>query len=297
MKIIAPVEITPDKLLSSSVPEDDYAEWNSATSYSIGSRVMIVAQHRCYESLTINANTPPASSPDDWLDLGATNRWRMFDDKVGTPTRALGEIIVEIKAGLVSSVALFNAFAETVRIEVIDDVEGVLHDETFVLQDFSDIVDYWEYCFLPVKHSPALIDTGFAAYTSSKIRVTLTTGEGTYAACGALVVGLLHTFSDSVLSGASLGIQSFSRKDRDEFGNWVVVRRATSKRVRMRARVQKSDVDSLYKLLESLDSIPAVYDGGGGYAGTLIYGFYRDFDIVIDGPFYSEVSIDIEGLI
>ena len=51
LKVIPPVTITDSILLSSSVPETDYAAWNSGTTYSIGNRVILTSTHKIYESL------------------------------------------------------------------------------------------------------------------------------------------------------------------------------------------------------------------------------------------------------
>jgi hypothetical protein len=54
-------------------------------------------------------------------------------------------------------------------------------------------------------------------------------------------------------------------------------------------------------MLGELDAIAAAYicdDVGAGFEEALnVYGFFRDFDIVIPGPAQSECVIEIEGFI
>src|SRR5690606_11719085 len=87
MRIIKPVDVTPAILTSSNVPETDYAAWSAATAYAVGDKVTY--NHRNYEALVAHTGANPetdTSDPPKWLDLGADNRWRMFDDKVGSLT-------------------------------------------------------------------------------------------------------------------------------------------------------------------------------------------------------------------
>ena len=87
MRVVAPLTITDAVLISSSASETDYAAWNAGTSYTLGQRVIRTTTHKVYENLIAgtNANLPENDSTR-WLDCGATNRWKMFDAKVGTST-------------------------------------------------------------------------------------------------------------------------------------------------------------------------------------------------------------------
>src|SRR6056297_1405470 len=85
MDIIRPVTVDNTILVSSNVTEDDYAEWASGTTYADGDRVIVIGTtHKVYESL-VGSNTGNDPTTDDgtnWLELGATNRWKAFDQKI-----------------------------------------------------------------------------------------------------------------------------------------------------------------------------------------------------------------------
>ena len=73
MKIIAPFELTGAVLTSSTVPENDYAEWAAGTAYTAGQKVIRLTTHKIYEALASTTGDTPETSPTKWLDLGATN--------------------------------------------------------------------------------------------------------------------------------------------------------------------------------------------------------------------------------
>ena len=86
MRLIRPTTLTDAMLTSSTAPETDYPAWSSVTAYTVGARVILTATHRRYEALAASTNVSPSTDPTKWLDLGPTNRWAMFDARVGTAT-------------------------------------------------------------------------------------------------------------------------------------------------------------------------------------------------------------------
>ena len=297
MKVIAPTPVTDALLVSCTVPEADHAEWSSATAYSIGDRVMIAATHQTYEALTAHTNKPPASNAADWLPLGATNRWRMFDEKVGTVTSATGSISVTLAPGIVTGVALFGVTAATVTVTLTDTMDGVVFSRTVDMQDYSGITDWYAYFYEDVRRRPSLIVEGLPSYRGAELTVTVSGGPAETVSIGSLVVGKLRKFADNILAGASAGIQDFSRKERDAFGNFQVVERAYADLVRWRLILQNNLIDAFRETLASLRATPAVYVGSDRFSSTVIYGFFRDFDVTISYPDHAECAIEIEGLI
>lgn len=297
MRVIAPTPITDAVLASCTVPENDYAEWSSATSYTVGQKVIIAATHQTYEALTAHTNKPPATSPADWLPLGATNRWRMFDAKVGTVTSATSSISVTLAAGVVTGIALFGVNASLVTVTMTDPVDGVVFSRTADLQDYTGITDWYAYFFEDVRRKPSLIVEGLPSYRNAQLTITVSGGPAETVSIGSLVVGRLRKFADNVLAGASVGIQDFSRKERDPFGNFQIVERAFAGLARWRFIIPNNRLDATRETLAALRSKPAVYIGSDRFSSTTIYGFFRDFEPVIEYPEYTEVSIEIEGLV
>ena len=44
LTVVKPIAVTPSMLVSTDVPEADYAEWAAGTTYAIGDRVIVAAQ-------------------------------------------------------------------------------------------------------------------------------------------------------------------------------------------------------------------------------------------------------------
>lgn len=294
MKILEPTQITPAMLVSCTIAEDDGAPWAAETAYTVGERV--IAAHRVYEALTASTGKPPADSPDDWLDMGPTNRWKMFDDRVGTASEATETMTVEIAPGIVSALALINVSAANARVTMTDPVDGVVYDRMFGLYDPHGIDDWWPYFFSDVLRTPTLVVRDLPSYRGAVLSVTLIDGPTQTVALGALVAGVLHTFGRGMHYGAAFGIQDYSRKERDAWGGAHIVERDWAKTARWRCLVPRRQVDVLVQLLTRLRARPALYIGSASFDSAMVYGFYRDFDVVIAYPMESECAIEIEGL-
>ena len=301
MRIVRPVAVTDATLTSSSVPETDYAEWDSGATYALGDYVIKVATHRIYKSLQAgNLNHDPATEPDPlnpvwWVDYGATNRWRMFDALVGQQSSAAGSIAVVITpAAVVDSVVLLNLAAASARVTVTSETDGVVYDETVSLISDSGIQDWYAYFFEPVVRRTDVVFSNLPRYLGAEVSITVTDTGGTVA-IGECILGLARELG-GVQYGARIGIRDYSVKTQDDFGNYTLLERAFAKRATFTLWVEGDFTSELQAILAGYRATPVVWIGTDIHAATMIYGFYRDFEIDIAYPAASLCSLEIEGL-
>lgn len=299
LQIIPPLTITDTRLTSSNVAETDYSAWSNATTYSLGQRVIVTTGvHKIYESLQAsNLNHDPTTSPTWWIEVSATNRWKMFDSRNDTSTTNPNTIDITITPGsVVNSVALFGLVGTSVRIKMTDPTDGVVYDTTFSLSDSGTIGGWYRYFFDPIYRRTVLTATNLPAYGSASIQI-IVTYTGNTAQCSTCVLGLRREVGEGINLGASVGITDYSRKEKDTFGNYVLVRRGYSKRMNVSMAVLNTEISSLQNLLADLRTTPCVWIGDPDYENLIIYGYYKDFDIVINYHLVSDVNLQIEGLI
>ncbi|WP_395598610.1 hypothetical protein AB4P95_11350 [Pseudomonas sp. A1437] len=290
MRLIKPVEITPAKLISSNVPETEYPAW-VAGSYGLGDKR--IKDHHIYESLAA-ANTADPSDATKWLDLGFTNRWRMFDNKVESLTTRAGTIEITIKPGaVVNSLALFNLKGKSVTVTMVDAVEGEVYRKQISLVD-AGVTNWYDWFFEPVGIRTDVVVLDMPAYGSANVVVTIDAGAEE-AAVGHLVIGAVKQIG-TALYGSSVGINDYSRKSTDEFGNTVVIQRSFSNRAEFDVALDTSEVTKVRRLLAELRATPVVWIGEESYEATILFGFYKDFQIVFSGPTVSDCSITVEGV-
>jgi hypothetical protein len=294
MKVVNPIVVTP-AMLTSSVPETDYAEWNAATAYVVGNRVIRASMHKVYERLVSGTTaTAPESDAVNWLDVGYTNRWKIFDQSTGSQTTNATSIVMTIVPGaVVNTVGLLNLSAASVRVKVTDPTAGMVYDTTKYTAIDNTIGDWDAYFFDYITRTDTLIFDDLPNYVSASIEVTIS--EGTTAACGVLAIGRAVELG-GIQYGATMGIVDYSRKEADVFGGYTLLQRAYSNRNNFKLMIPKEIVNQVKKLLSELRATPVLWIGSQEYTGTINYGFYKDFSITITYFSHSECVIDIESM-
>ncbi len=307
MKIIRPIPITDAKFTSSTVPEDDYAEWSSGTAYTVGQRVIRTTTHRIYECLVSNTNNIPENNltglTPKWLKIAPTNRWALFDEEIGTVTTASDSMTIVLTPGRFNSIALLEVSATTIDISLSVSGEEI-YNKSLDTSSGNAIGDWYSFFYEPVYEQDGYVATNLVdsallelpAYSEGILTVTLTRTGGTVS-CGALIVGL-YAYIGGTTYGASVGIVDYSRKTIDAFGNASIVKRKYSKRFSSNVDVETNNVDAVARILAQYRSTPLVWVGvDSGYTSMLVYGFYNDWDLTVDNPAISKLSIKIEGLV
>lgn len=307
MKFIRPTTINDARLTSSTVPETDYPAWNAATSYTAGTKVIRTTTHRVYECLIagVNATLPEnatTGATPRWLDLGATNKWAMFDAKVGTSTSSDTSLTVVLTPGRFNSLALMQVDASLITVDLSVSGESV-YSASINMTSGNAVGDWYQYFYEPVYQQDALVITDLVdaslldipAYSEGVLTVTLSKASGTVS-IGALIVGLYADLGTTQYQ-PTIGITDYSRKDTDAFGNTTVLQRAYSKRMNASVVTLKNDIDNVARLLAQYRSTPLVWVGAGNlYTSMIIYGFYKDWEISIDNYSFGTLSLQVEGL-
>ena len=300
MRLIKPVEITPTKLIGSNVPETDYPVWSGSATYDMGDRVLL--DHHIYEALAdVAAGIKPGEevvdkdNPAKWQDRGMDNRWRMFDNKVESLTTNPGTIEVTIRPGaVVNSLALFNLKGKSVTVSMVDALEGEVYRKEISLVD-AGVTNWYDWFFEPIGIRTDVVVLDMPAYGSANIVLTIDAGAEV-AAVGHLVIGAVKQIG-TALYGSSVGINDYSRKSTDDFGSTVVIQRSFSNRADFDIALDTSEVTRVRRLLADLRATPVVWIGEESYEATILFGFYKDFQIVFSGPTVSDCSITVEGVI
>ena len=304
MKIVNPFIITDAALVSSNIVEPDagVGVYAVGATYALGDYVIVLSTHHKYRSLQAGniGHDPIADSalptPLWWTDYGADNRWKMFDQSITSQsTNPDGiEVVLTPTGQIVDSAVFLNVSAASVRVQVNDLVEGLVFDQTYDLTTDSGIQDWYAYFFSPVVRTLNFAVTDLPLYMSPTLTLTLS-DPGTTVACGAIAIGLSQSIGDSQY-GAQLGIQDYSVKQVDAFGNYTILERAFSKRGLFELWVAAAYTSELQRLLENYRATPIIYIGTDIHAATIFYGFYKDFTINIRYMEISVCSLEIEGL-
>ena len=296
MRLIRPTTLTDAMLTSSTAPETDYPAWSSATAYAVGARVILTATHRRYEALATSTNVSPSTDPTKWLDLGPTNRWAMFDARVGTATSRTGSLQVGLAPGTIDALALIDTEAESATVTLtVGGVQVYSRSQTFNVGGVA--IDNWfSWFFEPLGQKTSMLFLDVPVYAAGQLSVTLTRDNpADSVSCGTLLVGRQLSLGDTE-HGADIGIIDYSRKETDQFGVTSVVERAFAKRMTARVVMPTDAIDDIHRSLAALRATPVLWIGSESFESLTVYGFYKEFSIDIAYPTVSYCSLTIEGL-
>jgi len=310
------------EIFQSLEKDNNLSEWDSATEYRKDDIVYYRHDGRidAYRSLQ-DANTgnipstatdwwelittgynigkTPYDNPSNWQNLGGTNRYKMFDTFTNTVTEAADYIEVEISARKCDTCALFNLDATT--------IEWILYDEgidpreqvasgTIDLQ-ITGSSSWYEYFYKDIEYKRDIL-FNFPIYYNGVLYLKIIKGNST-AKCGLCRVGRGDYIGQSQLP-VKTGVLDFSRRDEDDRGYSYLKPGYWTKDNDVDVMIPTKQIDIIYRKLANLRGTPLVWDcnnDGVSYENLLIYGIFRSFDVVLPGPVYSQVSINIEGLV
>jgi len=296
MKLIRPIAITDAMLSSSTVPENDHPAWSVGTAYVTGNRVILASTHRRYEALAASTGVNPSSDPTKWLDLGPTNRWAMFDARVGPATTRTASLQAVLAPGAVDAVALIDTDAEGATVTLtVDGVTAYTRTQSFNLG--GNAIDNWfSWFFEPIGRRSSLLFLDVPVYANGVVSVTvIRDNPADTVSCGTLLMGRQFSIGDTE-HGVDIGIIDYSRKETDQFGVISVVERAYAKRMTARVVMQTDAVDDVHRNLAALRATPVLWIGSETFESLTVFGFYKEFSIDLAYPTVSYCSLTIEGL-
>ena len=298
MKVIKSQSVTDSTLTATDVPENDYAAWAVGTTYADGDRVIVTTPniHTIYESAQGSnvGNDPTTDDGTWWTVVSSTNRWKMFNNVIQEQTIQTDGIDVTLEqAQVVTALSAVNVDCQSIDVIMTDPIEGEIYNQNYPMVSYSGITNWYDYFFLAIERKSELVVIGLPPYASASINVVFN-GSGDVKV-GALVLGTALTIGDSQY-GASFGIIDYSTKSVDAQGRTSIVEGTYSDEADIDVVIETGRFAQVKKILTDLRNTPTVWVASEEAEGTLIYGYYREFNVLYSGPTVSMCTLSIEGL-
>jgi len=298
MKVIKSQAVTDTTLTATDVPENDYAAWAVGTTYADGDRVIVTTPniHTIYESQQGSnvGNDPTTDDGTWWTAVSSTNRWKMFNNVIQEQSIQTDGIDVTLEQSqVVTALSAVNVDCESIDVIITDPTDGEIFNQNYPMISYSGITNWYDYFFLPIERKSDLAVIGLPPYVTASINVVFN-GSGDIKV-GALVLGTALTIGDSQY-GASFGIIDYSTKSVDSQGRTTITEGTYSDEADIDVVIQTSRFGEVKKILTDLRNQPTVWVPSEETDGTLIYGYYREFEVLYSGPVVAMCTLSIEGL-
>ena len=270
--------LRPHTELVSTNAVDTTAEFVAGTLYDLGAEVKVSSENNLYKCLTKDTTEVPTGNKttENWLFLGKTNPYKMFDEKYKSRTiKESGNLVVTIKmkqdggfSKVSDGIALLNVSASKIRIV------GVREGETIYDEEFDmGVLDLFSPCMIlncnfgqiaykknliltPLKDKDGLIVYGcrITEYTITFVPID----DETPAACGVCILGKMQYFGKTLMNPKK-SLVNYDVKDTNEYGDTAVVSRGFSNNYNF-SFVGKNDIMQVAdETLTELRSTPLIY--------------------------------------
>jgi len=313
MRAILPITVTEAKLTATNVAENDYAVWAIGTTYARGDFCISTTTHTVYRSLTDSnlGNDPDAEiaaladpliddpNPVNWQIISATNRWKMFDGKPSNLCTNAESITLTIEPGqFVGGVGFFEITAETVQLDIVDPVEGIVYTKTVDMQDESVVTDWYSYYFEDIVTLNELVMLDLPPYSNAEYQITITNTGGT-AKVGQIAIGPIWEIGTTLIPNLSVSGLDFSFVQNDEFGDLVTVKREATQLNTFDILIPSTDLFGFARRMKDLrgGSLAVWIGNDDSRLRTINFGFSRDWRNVYSTRDISVVSLQIQGVV
>lgn len=298
MSMLAPITVTP-AMLTSDVPITE-TEWTAGT-YNTGDQRYVGTDMYEVVAEPNTADEPTAGAAKEvptWIKVGVINRWRMFDLIIGDATvQDEAPINLEITTGsTVNGIAFFNVAGQSIQVTVTDPSAGLVYDQTISLSSPVGMGSWYKYFFTRASLEDTAVFFDLPRYRDATVGVTVVNEAGADASVGEIAIGEFQILGTTMMN-FSFGIEDFSRKERDDFGRFVIVERGFAKTASFDVFLRNGEVNPTFRALASQRAKPTVFVGDENRPETVILGFYKDFTTLRTGPQSSEMTLEIEGLV
>lgn len=299
--VLSPITVDDTVLTSSTVAEPtttgsniDPALYNAATTYALN-EIVRRPNHRRYRSrVASNLGNTPETSPLQWKDIGAVNKFAMFDNASNTKTFGPSPLTIVLEPGFFTSIYVGEINATAITVTVKDAPGGtVIFTETKDL-DGAMPGDWWEYWFGGFKPLGDYYVTDIETYFNSEVTITLTSGSEV--SVGILAIGDAKPLGFTQYGAKAIPID-YSYIKTNEFGETEIVRRHAAKSMTLTSFLEQAEAELAIQAVTDLLGVPCVWIGTGltGYGGLRVFGLGSG-ELSYEGPSHALLTINVKGL-
>jgi hypothetical protein len=208
---------------------------------------------------------------------------------------ASGNIVANfVPAAVTNSAALFGVDAESVNFTMTDPIDGEVYNQTYSMISDSGINEWYSYFSEPIVRQSTIAIFDLPAFPAATLTITVT--DSVAASCGESVIGTQFIIGDSQ-NGASFGIVDYSEKAVDTLTGNVTIKIGANKKISdIQVQIDTSRFTEIDRELTAVLNTPIVWVPTEEITGTIIYGYYNNFNTMISGPTRSTCFLQLEGL-
>ncbi len=303
MIVIPLIPVTSSNLTSSTIPEVDTAvgeiAWVSGI-FEIGDIRVVASVGRKFMCLNDGSWTvSPELDPTNWEDLGASNRYAMFDLYRNTQTVSSSPIVAVVSLDKRIDATMFAGLVATyVQVEMLVAGEVVFTEE--INLNIRKTMVWTEYFYSEFESKESAVVQNMPMYSNASLRYTIVNNYGDVK-CGAAIFNR-STYLGYIEAGVEADPLNFSKIERDQFGNTTLRPRPSYSRTSQSLIADSKHINKIRKIKKVLDAVPAGWVGLQDQSGSdffeilNIVGIWRKFSIRDDPADRAKIQLELEEI-
>ncbi|SFI31525.1 hypothetical protein [Nitrosomonas sp. Nm34] len=306
MNVVIPITVRAAQLTSSSIPYPDTGEaaYNAGTAYALGDTVAYTIDgliHKFKSKQESNTGHTPEAYPNEnswWLDLGAANRFNMFQLERNTQSEGASPLVVQITPGQrFGAIGLGNIEADSVRLQVYNGA-SLIYDQTRDLIDRT-VLSWYDYFYQPFRQIKNTLFTDLPILTTAKAKLTFTRSSGNVKV-GFVVMGVPFNLgkTENKVKAEAL---NFSEIERDEFAEAKLTPRRDIPKTTQTVLIEREKLNQVRGTLSELNAKVALWHALSDpllsyFDATFIIGVYKRRDIDISPKSHAYLNLELEQI-
>lgn len=277
---------------TTNLPRADYEVYNPDKTYNQGDKVTLGDKN--YICTANNTTNKDPRTYDGSLWIGSpTNATAMFEARANVRTKFKNKLVFEFDIAYVEKICFFDLKADNVKIEISSVSWGnrSLEDNLRIdiLNNFADYL-YAQFSY------KSICEYSFALLYAGHVKVTID-AKNLDGHLGYVLIGKEEYLGRS-LFGGSLGLKSFTKKERNVWGDMTIKAGNTYGVMNIPVLIEEHEIDTVYDTLKKVDATPCVFsaDQTGRKENLRVLGVYRDLEIPII-PSSSTYNLRVESII
>lgn len=312
MRAFIPIEITDEKIVSTSVAEPDANEpiWASTTTYSEFAQVSVIStnSHLVYESLEdgnvgnnpVTTNTDVLKTGAKWILKGKTNRHRMFDYNQGNPTVATSPLTVVLRPRKRIDALVFEGLkASEVDVTIRNGIDGPM---VFTLDGYlfdRKVTSFYEYFFVPAVYVKTVATFAIPPIPDPVIYITLSDPSGVVE-LSRLAVGL-STYLGAIQWNPIIDFDNYSEISWDKFGKATLNPITSIPTTEQVVTVNNNDLNKVRQFRDMANAKAVLWSGLDDIESDLtesliLFGVYRNFQLDVTPKSCVELKLSLKGI-
>lgn len=220
------MEFVPQTITSYTSPQltPEYSDWNSATSYIVGDKV-IYGNYIWICSFAGSLNFEPKENSPHWTKWGTSNYWSLIDLRSQTLTVVNSDFVVEFDKIGIETLVIGYFKGTSILVEVLDSLDNVVFTESFSNPRREGLPSYLNWIHARFIDYSSRSKVFYLPLFGNKIKVTFSKGSYSNVQVG-FMVGGRSTQMGRTLEGVELGTTSYTIMTTDDFGITTITPRA-----------------------------------------------------------------------